>query len=118
MAAARAAFPGQKINLVFQPHRYTRTRDCFDEFVRVLEPVDQLVLLDVYPAGESPIAQADSRALATALRLRGKVSPIVVSQPEEVGATLIPLLNDGEILITQGAGDVGRLSGLLMQEMQ
>ena len=118
LKAARAAFPEQKISLVFQPHRFTRTRDCFDEFVRVLEPVDQLVLLDVYPAGESPIAQADSRALATALRLRGKVSPIVVSQPEDVGATLIPLLEDGGILITQGAGDVGRLSGLLMQEMQ
>ncbi len=118
LKAARAAFPEQKISLVFQPHRFTRTRDCFDEFVRVLEAVDQLVLLDVYPAGESPIAQADSRALATALRLRGKVSPMVVTQPEEVGDTLIPLLQDGGVLITQGAGDVGRLPGLLAQELK
>lgn len=115
LIAAREAFPDQKLSLVFQPHRYTRTRDCFDEFVRVLENVDQLVLLDVYPAGESPIAQADSRALATALRLRGKVSPIVVTQPEQVGDTLIPLLSDRGVLITQGAGDVGRLPALLLQ---
>ena len=115
LKAARAAFPEQKINLVFQPHRFSRTRDLFDEFVRVLEPVDQLFLLDVYPAGESPIAKADSRSLATALRLRGKVNPIVVSQLDQVCDTLMPLISGGDVVITQGAGDVGRLPGILMQ---
>lgn len=113
--AAREAFPGQPLSLVFQPHRYSRTRDLFDDFVQVLEAVDQLVLLDVYPAGESPISHADSRALASALRMRNKVSPIVVTQPEGVCDTLVPLLVDQTVLITQGAGDVGRLPELIKQ---
>lgn len=116
--AARAAYPGRPLSLVFQPHRFSRTRDCFDDFVQVLEGVDQLTLLDVYPAGEAPIAHADSRALAHALRVRGKVDPMVVAKPEEVSSTLMPVLMAGCILITQGAGDVGRLPDLLKRAME
>jgi len=104
--AARLAYPGKKLTMVFQPHRYTRTRDCYEDFVRVLQLVDKLVLLDVYPAGEEPIAGADGRHLCMSIRLKGKLEPHFAENVEAVPALLDNLLEDGDILMTQGAGNV------------
>ena len=113
LTAAREAFPGQRVVMVYQPHRFTRTRDQFDEFVSVLSDCQALVLLDVYPAGEAPIADADSHALARAIRARGTVDPIVISEQNQLPAALIGLLQDGDVLLMQGAGDIGRLASTL-----
>ncbi len=104
--AARLAYPGKKITMVFQPHRYTRTRDCYEDFVRVLQLVDKLVLLDVYPAGEAPIAGADGRHLCMSIRLKGKLEPHFAENVEAVPALLENVLEDGDVLLTQGAGNV------------
>src|SRR5690606_15668523 len=88
IAAARGAFPGRRLVLAFQPHRYTRTRDCFEDFVRVLSSVDALLLTEVYPAGEAPIVAADGRALARAVRVLGKVEPVFVEQVAELPAAI------------------------------
>ena len=92
--------------MVFQPHRYTRTRDCYEDFVRVLQLVDKLVLVDVYPAGEDPIAGADGRHLCMSIRLKGKLEPHFVETVNEVPEILENLLDDGALLLTQGAGNV------------
>ncbi len=97
LAAARASFPGRRLVLAFQPHRYTRTRDLFEDFVRVLSTVDALVLADVYPAGEAPIVAADGRALARAVRVAGKVEPVFVEDVADLPATLRTLLRDGDV---------------------
>lgn len=111
--AARQGFPDRRLVLLFQPHRYTRTRDCFDDFVRVLSEVDVLVLLDVYPAGEKPIAGADGRTLARSLRLLGRVNPIFVQQQQDLPTVLKAVLQPNDLLLTQGAGNVGAIaSGL------
>ncbi|HTT09147.1 MAG TPA: UDP-N-acetylmuramate--L-alanine ligase [Gammaproteobacteria bacterium] len=107
LAALRAGWPGRRVVMVFQPHRYTRTRDLLDDFARVLSEVDQLLLLDVYAAGEPPLPGADSRALARALRARGKVDPILVAAPAEVPALLPGIMRDGDVLLVQGAGNIG-----------
>jgi UDP-N-acetylmuramate--alanine ligase len=97
--------------MLFQPHRFSRTRDCFDDFVDVLSQVDVLLLMDVYPAGEKPIVGADSRSLARSLRLRGQVEPIVVDpQDPQFAQTLQAVLQSGDLLLTQGAGNVGAVS--------
>lgn len=108
--AIRSGWPERRLVLVFQPHRYTRTRDLFEDFCIVLSEVDSLVLLDVYPAGESPIAGADGRALARAIRTRGKVDPVFVETIEQLPEALSGVLNDGDILLTQGAGNVGAIA--------
>ncbi|TRX52717.1 UDP-N-acetylmuramate--L-alanine ligase [Thalassomonas sp. M1454] len=108
--AMRNGWPGRRLAMVFQPHRYSRTRDLYEDFVEVLSDVDVLILLDVYPAGEEPIANADSKSLARSLRLRGGVEPIYVSAPEQLPEILSSVLTDGDMLITQGAGSVGAIA--------
>jgi len=107
LKAARGAFPGRRILLAFQPHRYTRTRDLFEDFVKVLSTADELVLADVYPAGEAPIVAADGRALARALRVLGKVEPLFVESAAEIADAVMSRVRDGDIVITMGAGSVG-----------
>lgn len=116
--AVRLAFPGRRVVVVFQPHRYSRTRDCFEDFVRVLSEVDSLVLLEVYPAGEEPIPAADGRSLARALRLRGRVEPVFVEGLDDVPAVLPRVVRDGDVVVTMGAGSIGRLPVRLVQEAQ
>ena len=114
--AARASHPDRRLVMMFQPHRYSRTRDCFDDFVDVLSHVDQLLLLEVYAAGEKPIVGADSRALARSLRLRGEVEPILIDPVEgNLQATLQKVLQANDLLLTQGAGNVGAISVELAQ---
>ncbi len=107
LAAAKAGWPGRRVVLVFQPHRYTRTRDLMDDFANVLSDADVLVLLDVYAAGEDPIAGADSRSIARAVRMRGSVEPVFVESFDDLKAVLESLLADGDLLLTMGAGDIG-----------
>ena len=107
LSAARTGWPDRRIVLVFQPHRYTRTRDLMDDFATVLSDVDVLVLLEVYAAGEVPIAGADGRALARAIRTRGVVEPVFVESLDDVQSVLPDLLDDGDLVLTMGAGDIG-----------
>jgi UDP-N-acetylmuramate--alanine ligase len=111
LAAARGAFPGRRIVLVFQPHRYTRTRDCFEDFVRVLSTVDVLLLTEVYPAGEAPIVAADGRSLARAIRVAGKVEPIFVDDLGVLPRLTFDTARDGDVVITMGAGSIGAIPG-------
>ena len=113
LEAARGAFPGRRIVLAFQPHRYTRTRDLFEDFVRVLSSVDLLLLAEVYPAGEAPIVAADGRALARALRLAGKVEPIFIEDIAEMPAAIRRVARDGDVVITMGAGSIGHVPAQL-----
>jgi UDP-N-acetylmuramate--alanine ligase len=106
-AAVRGGWPERRLVVGFQPHRYSRTRDLLDDFANVLSEADVLVLTDVYPAGEAPIAGADGRALARAVRARGKVDPVLVEHPREFRASLPRLLRDGDLLLLLGAGDIG-----------
>jgi UDP-N-acetylmuramate--alanine ligase len=110
VAAARGAFPGRRIVLAFQPHRYTRTRDLFEDFVRVLSTVDELVLADVYPAGEAPIVAADGRSLARAIRVAGKVEPLFVETTAEMRDAVLSRLRDGDVVVTMGAGSIASLA--------
>jgi UDP-N-acetylmuramate--alanine ligase len=112
-AAARGGWPGHRLAVVFQPHRYTRTRDLLDDFANVLAEVDVLLLTEVYPAGEAPIAGADGRALARAVRARGKVDPVLIDHPREIAAALPALLADGDLLLLLGAGDIGAAANAL-----
>ena len=108
--AARRSFPGRRIVLAFQPHRYTRTRDLFEDFVNVLATVDALVLTEVYAAGEAPIVAADGRALARALRVAGKIEPVFVEDVGGVADAIASLARDGDIVLTMGAGSIGTVS--------
>ncbi|MBW8899003.1 MAG: UDP-N-acetylmuramate--L-alanine ligase [Massilia sp.] len=106
LAAARGAYPGRRLVLAFQPHRFTRTRDLFEDFVKVLSTPDVLVLADVYAAGEAPIVAADGRALAHALRVGGRVEPIFVEAIADMPATIMSVVRDGDVVITMGAGSI------------
>ncbi|GLT15977.1 UDP-N-acetylmuramate--L-alanine ligase [Vibrio algivorus] len=108
--AARSGWPDKRLVMIFQPHRYSRTRDLYDDFANVLEKVDVLIMLDVYSAGEKPIAGADSRSLCRTIRSRGKVDPIFVDSSNKLPSTLASLLEDNDLVLTQGAGDVGRVA--------
>ena len=108
--ALRGAWPERRLVLAFQPHRFTRTRDLFDDFAQVLSEVDTLILLDVYPAGEKPIPGADGRSLSRAIRVRGKVDPIFVERIADLPAVLPGLLRDGDLLLMMGAGDIGAMA--------
>jgi len=110
IAAARGAFPGRRLVLAFQPHRYTRTRDLFEDFVRVLSSVDALVLADVYPAGEAPIVAADGRALVRAVRVAGKVEPVFVEQVAQMKDAVLSVVRAGDVVVTMGAGSVAGLA--------
>lgn len=115
IAATRGAFPGRRLLLAFQPHRFTRTRDCFEDFVKVLSTVDALVLAEVYAAGEPPIVAADGRALARALRVMGKVEPMFVEQPAEIADAIRALAGDGDVVVTMGAGSIGGVPAALVR---
>jgi len=111
LAAARGAFPGRRIVLAFQPHRYTRTRDCFEDFVKVLSGVDGLLLAEVYAAGEAPIVAADGRTLARAIRVAGKVEPVFVEDIAAMPETIMTAAQAGDVVITMGAGSIGAVPG-------
>jgi len=113
LAAARGAFPGRRLVLAFQPHRYSRTRDCFEDFVKVLATVDTLLLAEVYAAGEQPIVAADGRALARALRVGGKVEPVFVEDIAAMPQTILDTVRDGDVVLTMGAGSIGAVPGKL-----
>ena len=113
LAAVRGAFPGRRLVLAFQPHRYTRTRDVFEDFVKVLSTVDVLLLTEVYAAGESPIVAADGRALTRAVRVAGKVEPIFVENVADLPQTVRDIVQDGDVVLTMGAGTIGQTAGLL-----
>jgi len=113
LAAVRGAYPGRRIVLAFQPHRYTRTRDCFEDFVRVLSTTDALLLAEVYAAGEAPIVAADGRALARALRVAGKVEPVFVENVEAMPQAIVDAARPGDVVITMGAGSIGQVAGRL-----
>ncbi len=107
LAAARGAFPGRRLVLAFQPHRYTRTRDCFEDFVKVMGTADAVLLTEVYSAGESPIVAADGRALARALRVAGKVDPVFVEQIADLPQAIADFAHEGDVVIAMGAGSMG-----------
>ena len=113
LGAVRGAYPGRRVLLAFQPHRYTRTRDCFEDFVRVLSTADALLLADVYPAGEAPIVAADGRALARALRVAGKVEPVFVDDIEAMPQSIVDTAQPGDVVVTMGAGSIGQVPGRL-----
>ena len=113
LAAAREGWPGRRVVLAFQPHRYSRTQEQFEDFVQVLSQADVLVLTDVYPAGEEPIPGADGRALSRAIRTRGQVDPVFINGPDELPEVLSGLLQDGDIVLTLGAGDIGAIAARL-----
>ncbi|MBO7080434.1 MAG: UDP-N-acetylmuramate--L-alanine ligase [Neisseriaceae bacterium] len=115
IAAARGAYPERRLVLVFQPHRYTRTRDLFEDFVAILGTVDVVVLADVYPAGETPIPAADSRALAHAIRVAGKTDPVYAGAVENIPNVLLPILQDNDLILNMGAGNINQLPHLLIQ---
>ena len=115
LSAARGAFPERRLVLAFQPHRFTRTRDCFEDFVRVLGTVDALLLAEVYAAGEAPIVAADGRSLARALRVAGKTEPVFVEDIGEMPARIKEVARDGDVVITMGAGSIGGIPARLAQ---
>jgi len=115
MKAARGAFPGRRLVVVFQPHRYTRTRDVFEDFVRVLSQADLLLLTEVYPAGEEPIVAADSKSLARAIRVQGKVEPIYIEEVDNLPAAILDIAQDGDAVLVMGAGSVARVAPYIAQ---
>jgi UDP-N-acetylmuramate--alanine ligase len=117
LAAARGAFPGRRLVLAFQPHRYSRTRDCFEDFVQVLGTVDVLLLTEVYAAGEAPVVAADGRALTRALRVGGKIEPLFVEAVSDLPAALLDTLQDGDVLLTMGAGSIGGTASKLFENV-
>ena len=116
LAAARAAWPQRRIVMAFQPHRYSRTRDLFEDFSAVLSEVDALVLAEVYSAGEEPVSGADGRSLCAAIRSRGKVNPVFCPQPDDLAATLAGVVRDGDVLLLCGAGNIGAISARLAEQ--
>ena len=118
IAAARGAYPERRMALAFQPHRYSRTRDLFEDFVKVLSSVDALMLTEVYAAGEAPIVAADGRSLARAVRLAGKVEPLFVDQILDLAPTIIQTAQAGDIVLTMGAGSISQVAGQLVQAAQ
>ena len=117
LAATRAGWPTRRLVLAFQPHRYSRTRDAFEDFVKVLSTADVLVLTEVYAAGEEPVAGATGRDLSRAVRARGQVDPVFVDAVRELPQVLAGLLRDGDILLTMGAGDIGAVAAQLPTEL-
>ncbi len=117
IAAARGAFAGRRLVLAFQPHRYTRTRDCFEDFVKVLGTADVVLLSEVYAAGESPIVAADGRALARALRVAGKVDPLFVDEVGAMAEAIAEQARDGDVVIVMGAGSIGTVAAQVVERM-
>jgi len=115
LAAARGAFPGRRLVLAFQPHRFTRTRDCFEDFVKVIGSADLVLLADVYAAGEAPIVAADGRSLARALRVAGKVDPVFVDEIGAMAATIVAQAQSGDVVISMGAGSIGAVPAQVVE---
>jgi UDP-N-acetylmuramate--alanine ligase len=120
LAAARGAFPGRRLLLAFQPHRFTRTRDCFDNFVKVIAQADAVLLTEVYAAGETPIVAADGRSLARALRVAGHIEPVFVDDVGELPQAIVDAVRDGDVVLCMGAGSIGavpaKVVGLLQSQ--
>lgn len=114
--AVRAGWPDRRLVLAFQPHRYSRTQDAFEDFVGVLSQVDVLVVAEVYPAGEAPIVGADGRALTRAIRARGQVDPVFIDDIEDLPQVLEGIVADHDVVVTMGAGDVGRVAAAMAEE--
>lgn len=110
IAAARAAFPNRRLVMAFQPHRYTRTRDCFEDFVRVLSSADVVLLTEVYAAGEQPIIAADTRSLIRAIRVAGKVEPIFVETTDALPEAILSIVQPNDVVIVMGAGSIGQVA--------
>jgi UDP-N-acetylmuramate--alanine ligase len=115
LAAARGAFPGRRLVLAFQPHRYTRTRDCFEDFVKVLNYADAVLLSEVYAAGEAPIALADGRSLARAVRVAGKVEPVFVDDIVAMPQAILDMARAGDVVMCMGAGSIGAVPARLVE---
>ena len=118
LAAARGAFPGQRLVLAFQPHRYTRTRDCFEDFVQVIGSADAVLLTEVYAAGEAPLVAADGRALARALRLAGRVEPLFVADVADLPRAIADTARAGDVVLCMGAGTIGAVPAKLVDLLQ
>jgi UDP-N-acetylmuramate--alanine ligase len=116
--AARGAFPGRRLVLAFQPHRYTRTRDCFEDFVKVLGTADSVLLTEVYAAGEQPIVAADGRSLARALRVAGRVDPLFVDDVARLDQEILGAVRDGDVVIAMGAGSIGSVAGKVKSRVE
>ena len=112
IAAARGAFPNRRLVLAFQPHRFTRTRDCFEDFVKVLSSADAVLLTEVYSAGEAPIVAADGRSLVRAVRVAGKVEPLFVETAAELPQAIVNTVQEGDVVIVMGAGSIGQVASL------
>ena len=115
LAAARGAFPGRRLVLAFQPHRYSRTRDCFEDFVKVIGQADAVLLAEVYAAGEAPIVAADGRALTRALRVAGKVEPVFVDDIAAMPQAVLDNARDGDVVLCMGAGSIGAVAGQVVE---
>ena len=118
LAAARGAYPGRRLVLAFQPHRYTRTRDCFDDFVDVIGGADAVLLTEVYAAGEEPIVAADGRALARALRVDGRVEPVFVADVADLPAQVIERARGGDVVLCMGAGSIGAVPSAIAERLR
>ncbi len=118
LAAARGAFPGRRLVLAFQPHRYTRTRDCFEDFVKVIGQADAVLLAEVYAAGEAPIVAADGRTLARALRVAGKVEPVFVDDIAAMPQAILQNAQGGDVVLCMGAGSIGAVPGKVVEILQ
>ena len=115
LSAARGAFPGRRLVLAFQPHRYSRTRDCFEDFVKVIGQADAVLLTEVYAAGETPIVAADGRALMRALRMAGKVEPLFVEEIDDLPQAIVDNARDGDVVLCMGAGSIGQVAGRVIE---
>ncbi|HRM94165.1 MAG TPA: cyanophycin synthetase, partial [Alicycliphilus sp.] len=118
MAAARGAYPGRRLVLAFQPHRYSRTRDCFEDFVKVLGGADAVLLTEVYAAGEAPIVAADGRALARALRVAGSVEPVFIDDIADLPQRIASAARDGDVVLCMGAGSIGGVPAKIVELLQ
>ena len=115
LSAARGAFPGRRLVLAFQPHRFTRTRDCFEDFVKVIGQADAVLLGEVYPAGEAPIVAADGRSLARALRVAGRLEPVFVDEIADMPRAILDNARDGDVVICMGAGSIGAVPARVVE---
>ena len=118
LAAARGAFPGRRLVLACQPHRYTRTRDCFEDFVKVMGQADAVLLAEVYAAGEAPVVAADGRALARALRVAGKLEPVFVDDIHAMAAAAVANAQSGDVLLCMGAGSISAVPAKVVELLQ
>ncbi|MEO7129711.1 MAG: cyanophycin synthetase, partial [Rhodoferax sp.] len=118
LAAARGAFPGRRLLLAFQPHRYTRTRDCFEDFIKVIGQADAVLLAEVYAAGEAPIVAADGRTLARALRVAGKVEPVFVDDSAAMPQAILDTARGGDVVMCMGAGTIGAVPAKVLESLQ